>query len=391
MPAADATRSADPARTGPSGAAVPPRVVIAAGGSGGHIYPGLALADALGRACPDVTVTFVGTDRGMEGHLVPEAGYALDRYRMVPFNGQGWRKALVPPALAVGALQARAILRRRQASVAVTMGGYSGVPLVLGARLAGVPTVVHEPGAVPGQANRLAARFTPNVATSFASTAFPGRHVRCTGYPLKADLIGFDRAGLRPEARRAFDLPDGVAMVLVNGGSQGSLRLNELALGLAERWAGRHDVRLVVKAGARTYDQVAAALGANPGRDLVHLVRYLDRIDHAYAAADIAICRSGAATVTELAAVGLPSVLVPLPSHEHDEQTHNAAPLVAAGGALLVRDDQATADVVGPLVEARLHDPSALAAMAAGAAGGVRPDGAAELARWVLELAGVPA
>ncbi|MGE3835418.1 MAG: glycosyltransferase, partial [Acidimicrobiia bacterium] len=116
-----------------------------------------------------------------------------------------------------------------------------------------------------------------------------------------------------------------------------------------------------------------------------------DRIDHAYAAADIAICRSGAATVTELAAVGLPSVLVPLPSHEHHEQTHNAAPLVASGGALLVRDDQATADVVGPLVEARLHDPAALAAMAAGAAGGVRPDGAAELARWVLELAGVPA
>jgi UDP-N-acetylglucosamine--N-acetylmuramyl-(pentapeptide) pyrophosphoryl-undecaprenol N-acetylglucosamine transferase len=380
---------------------MPPRIVIAAGGTGGHIYPGLALAAALRRACPDGVVTFAGTERGMEGRLVVDAGYELDLYRMAPFNGQGWRKALVPGVLAVGSLQAWRVLRRRQASVAVTMGGYSGVPLVVGARLAGVPTLVHEPGAVPGQANRLAARFTGNIATSFPETAFPGRTVRYVGYPLQAELANIDRAALREQARASYGLADGVTMILVNGGSQGALRLNQLALGLAERWADRTDIRLVVKAGSRTYDEIAAALADCRGREMVRLVRYLDRMDLAYAAADLAICRAGAATVAELAIAGLPSVLVPLPQHEHDEQAHNAAPLVAAGGALLVRDHEATAAVVGPLIERLVDGPpiaeqpaaavSLLDAMAAGATSVARPDGAAELAAWVLELAGVAA
>src|SRR5207253_1050993 len=123
------------------------------------------------------------------------------------------------------------------------------------------------------------------------------------------------------------------------------------------------DVRILLKAGARTYDDIAAQLATNPGRDLVELVRYVDRMDHAYAAADLAICRAGAGTVAELAVAELPSILVPLPAHEHDEQAHNAEPLVHAGGALLVRDHEATAEVVGPLVEARLADRAMLDAM----------------------------
>jgi UDP-N-acetylglucosamine--N-acetylmuramyl-(pentapeptide) pyrophosphoryl-undecaprenol N-acetylglucosamine transferase len=366
-------------------------VVIAAGGTGGHIYPGLALAAALRSARPDGIVTFVGTERGMEGRLVREAGYELDLYRMAPFNGQGWRKALVPGVLALGSAQAWRIVRRRRASVAVTMGGYSGVPLVVGARLARLPTVVHEPGSVPGQANRLAARFTANIATSFPDTAFPGRASRYVGYPLQADLATIDRDGLRGEARAAFDVPDGTTMVFVSGASQGALTLNRLALGLAARWAGRTDVLLVLKPGARTYDEIAAALADNPGRDLVRLVGYLDRMDLAYAATDLAICRAGAGTVSELAAAGVPSILVPLTLHEHDEQAHNAAPLVAAGGAVLVRDADATAEVVGPIIEALLSDPSALTTMTDGARAAARPDAAAELAAWVLELAGAAA
>ncbi len=365
-----------------------PRIVVAAGGTGGHLSPGLALASALAGVAPEATVTFVGTDRGLEGRLVPEAGYELDLYRMVPFNGQGWRKAMVPPVLAYGSLQARRILKRRRASVAVTMGGYSGVPRVVGARLAGVPTVVHEPGAVPGQANRFAARFTDHIATSFPSTTFPGRDVRYVGYPLQAELASIDRPALRAEARASFGLADDVTMIFVSGASQGARTLNRLALELAARWAGRTDVRLVVKPGSRTYDETAAALDANPGRDLVELVGYLDRMDLAYAAADLAICRAGAGTVSELAAAGLPSVLVPLPNHEHDEQAHNAAPLVRTGGAVLVRDHEASAAVVGPIVEERLADPALLAGMSKGAAAAARPDAAAALAEWVLALAG---
>jgi UDP-N-acetylglucosamine--N-acetylmuramyl-(pentapeptide) pyrophosphoryl-undecaprenol N-acetylglucosamine transferase len=176
-------------------------------------------------------------------------------------------------------------------------------------------------------------------------------------------------------------------MILVTGGSQGARSLNELSLGLATRWAGRHDVRIVLKAGAREHEKVVAELEHNPGRDLVQLVRYIDHMDEAYAAADMAVTRAGAGTVAELAVVGLPAVLVPFPYDEHDEQTHNAEPLVEAGGAILVRDGDATADVVGPLIEDRLGDRAKLDAMRAGMRTNARPDAAAHLAAWTLDLA----
>jgi UDP-N-acetylglucosamine--N-acetylmuramyl-(pentapeptide) pyrophosphoryl-undecaprenol N-acetylglucosamine transferase len=365
-----------------------PTIVIAAGGTGGHIYPGLALAAALRAIAPDASISFVGTPKGLEGELIPKAGFELDLYDMVQFNSQGWRKVLVPVALVRSSLQARRILRRRGADVAVTMGGYSGIPIVIGARLTRVPAVVHEPGAVPGQANRLAARFTSNVATSFPQTTFSGRTPRHLGYPLQGFITGFDRDALRAEARAAFGLDDGTTLVLVNGGSQGSLVLNKLAIGLAERWQARTDVRILLKTGARTHDDIARQLESSPGRGLVDAVRYLDRIDHAYAAADVGIHRSGAGTVSELAAVGLPSILVPLPHHEHDEQAHNAQPLVAAGGALMVRDPEAVPDTVGPMIEALLDDRARLESMRTALLATARPDAAADLARWVLELAG---
>src|SRR4051812_37247456 len=202
--------------------AAAPSIVIAAGGTGGHIYPGLALAEAISEAEPHARITFVGTSKGLEGDLIPKEGYALRLYEMMQFNSQGWRKALVPGALVRGSIQARTILRSVDADAAVSMGGYTGIPLVIGARFAGVPSVVHEPGAVPGQANRLAARFTRNVGTAFAETRFPSRQVRFVGYPLRTAMTSFDRAALRPEARAAYGLDDGVAMILVTGGSQGA-------------------------------------------------------------------------------------------------------------------------------------------------------------------------
>lgn len=363
-----------------------PSIVIAAGGTGGHIYPGLALAEAIKDLDQDARITFVGTAHGMEGELIPKEGYDLRLYVGAQFNGQGLRKALVPAALARGSVQARSILRAVDAGVAVTMGGYSGVPLVLGARLARVPVILHEPGSVPGQANQLAARFTPHIATSFPGTRFGDRPVREVGYPLRREMRTFDRDALRAEAREAFGIPDGVAMVLVSGASSGALTLNRLALGLAERWAARDDIRIVLKAGARTHAEIERELASNPGRHLVDLVGYIERMDHAYAAADVAVGRAGAGTVTEHAVVGLPSVLVPFPSFEHDEQGHNAQVLVDAGGAVMVRDPEATADVVGPLLEVML-EPAEQERMRSCLRAVAKPDGAADLAAWALELA----
>ena len=364
-----------------------PTIVIAAGGTGGHIYPGLALAEALAEMRPDVRIEFVGTRRGLEGELIPAAGYPLHLYDMVQFAGQGWRKATVPIPLARASWQARGILKRVGADAAVSMGGYSGVPLVVGARLGRVPALVHEPGAVPGKANQLAARFTRNLATSFPQTRFLGVDVRYVGYPLRGAITTFNRDKLRPLARAAYGLDDRVAMILVTGGSQGARSLNDLTLGLAERWAGRDDIHIVLKAGAHHHEKVAAALHDHPGRHLVELVRYIDRMDEAYAAADLAVTRAGAGTVAELAVVGLPAILVPFPHDEHDEQTHNAEPLVEAGGAVLVRDHEATADVVGPLIEDRLADRAKLDAMRTGMRSNAKPDAAAHLAAWTLDLA----
>lgn len=368
--------------------AAAPSVVIAAGGTGGHIYPGLALAEAVAAARPDAAIQFVGTPKGLEGELVPKAGHPLHLYDMVQFAGQGWRKAAVPLALLRASLQARSILRRASADVAVSMGGYSGIPLIIGAKLAGVPSLIHEPGAVPGKANLLAARFADHLATSFPQTRFDGVELRHVGYPLRGAILDFDRHAIRAEARAAYGLSDDVHMVLVTGGSQGARSLNTLALGLARRWSDRKDVRIVLKAGARNHEQVEADLAGNPGAHLVDLVRYIDRMDHAYAAADMGVCRAGAGTVAELALVELPSVLVPFPHDEHDEQFHNAQPLVESGGALLVRDHEATADVVGPMLEERLADRASLEAMAKGMKASARPRAAADLAAWALELAG---
>ena len=364
-----------------------PNVVIAAGGTGGHIFPGLAVADAIRRAEPTASVSFVGTRRGLETTLVPGAGHELDLIDMVPFAGRA--AALLPAALVRATAQARRILRARQADVVVGMGAYLSVPVVAAARLANIPSLVHESGAVPGRANLVAARLSGNVATAFAEAAAAFRHaavVRTVGMPLGPDLVGFDRQALRAPARRAHRLDDDTLMVLVNGGSQGASSLNRLAVGLAGRWQDRHDVRILLKAGSRDHERTEAELRGSPGAPLVELTRFIERMDHAYAAADVAVCRPGAGTVAELAVVGLPAVLVPYPHAPFDHQARNAAALVAAGAALMVRDHEATPDVVGPLLEAILDDRQRLDQMRSGLAGLAHPEAADELAAWALSL-----
>jgi len=365
-----------------------PSVVIAAGGTGGHIFPGLALADAVRRLEPVARISFVGTARGLEGTLVPKAGYPLHLVGMVPFSGRGRLSA--PVALVRAAWQARRILRRQHAGVAVGMGGYASIPLIAGARLAAVPSLIHESGAIPGRANLLAARLTPNVALAFESarSSFPHpSRPRTVGMPLGPRITTFDRERLRDEARSAFSLPPGAATLLVLGGSQGAATLNRAAVGLARRWRGRRDRHIVLKTGAAQLAEVTDELDRDGCGNLVTCTSFIDRMDLAYAAADLAVCRAGAGTVAELAATGLPAVLVPYPHAPHDHQAVNAGTLVEPGAALLVRDHEATPERLGPLVDGLLDDPGALAAMGAAARGAAHPHAAEKLAAWVIELA----
>ncbi len=363
--------------------------MIAAGGTGGHIYPGIALADALRRKDPSTEVFFVGTEKGLEKTLIPRAGYDLRFIDVRPLQ----RKLGLAPVLAgLSLLRATAQARRliRGSSVVAGMGGYPSLPTVAAARLSGIPSLIHESGATVGLANRVAARFTRNVGLAFAEAAsgFPSRlEPRVVGMPLREEIANFDRDALRVRAREEYGIPDGTVALLVMGGSLGALRLNEVAVQLAERWRDRDDVRIILKAGGDHADQARAALEANGGIAVATPYGFIDRIDVAYAAADLALVRAGAGTVAEIPVVGLPAILIPYPHAPGDHQTLNAQPLMKAGAGIIVADHEANAERVGPVVEDLLADRTRLKSMATAASTLAKPRAADELAGWLLELA----
>ncbi|MGW6268225.1 UDP-N-acetylglucosamine--N-acetylmuramyl-(pentapeptide) pyrophosphoryl-undecaprenol N-acetylglucosamine transferase [Streptomyces sp. NPDC055060] len=369
----------------------PLSVVIGAGGTGGHIYPGLALADALRRAVPGAVVSFVGTERGLETRLIPDAGYRLHTVDMIPFDPSlGAKRFLLPAALVKSGAQCRAILREQGARVAVGMGGYPSAPVIVGARMAGLPSLIHESNAVPGRANRFAARLTPNIAVAFDRSRehLPGgERAYTTGMPIAAPLAALDRAALRAEARREYGVADEARLLLFNGGSLGAARLTEAAVGLAERWRHRGDVQLLIKTGPAALDETRRRLTEAGVESIARAVPYLDRMDLAYAAADLVVCRAGSATVAELAATGVPAVLVPYPHAPGDHQTHNARVLSDAGAGLLLPDGETTASRLAELVGPLLADPARLAAMGGAADPGPHARAADLLAEHVIRLA----
>jgi UDP-N-acetylglucosamine--N-acetylmuramyl-(pentapeptide) pyrophosphoryl-undecaprenol N-acetylglucosamine transferase len=370
----------------------PLSVVIGAGGTGGHIYPGLALADALRRAVPEAVISFVGTERGLETRLIPQAGYRLHTVDMIPFDPSlGARRYLLPAALLKSGAQCRAILKEQKAQVAVGMGGYPSAPVIVGARLAGLPSLIHESNAVPGRANRFAARLTPHLALAFDRSRphlAGGAGAETVGMPLVGPLATLDRTALRPAARRALGIPGAARLLLINGGSLGAARLTEAAVGLAGRYRARADLRLLIKTGPAALEETRALLAANGGDAVAEAVPYLDRMDLAYAAADLVVCRAGSATVAELATIGMPAVLVPYPHAPGDHQTHNARVLSDAGAALLLPDAEASDERLDALVTPLLDDPGRLAEMGAAADPGTHARAADLLAAKALALAG---
>ncbi|MEU9996738.1 UDP-N-acetylglucosamine--N-acetylmuramyl-(pentapeptide) pyrophosphoryl-undecaprenol N-acetylglucosamine transferase [Streptomyces sp. NPDC050848] len=374
-------------------------VVIGAGGTGGHIYPGLALAEALRAAVPDAVISFIGTERGLETELIPGAGHRLHTVDMIPFDpALGAKRYLLPAALLRSAHQARSVIRAQGAQVVVGMGGYPSAPAVLGARLAGVPAVIHESNAVPGRANQFAARLTEHVAVAFDRSRphlAGGARALTTGMPISAalsglaDLPGPERAALRTEARRTLRIPDRRRLVVFNGGSLGAVRLTGAAVALAGLWQHRDDVQLLVKTGPAALPDAARDLAASGGQRIARAVAYLDRMDLVYAAADLVVCRAGSATVAELAATGVPAVLVPYPYAPGDHQTHNARVLSDAGAGLLLPDSETTAERLAGLIGPLLADPARLASMAGAADPGPHARAAELLAAEVLRVAGV--
>jgi UDP-N-acetylglucosamine--N-acetylmuramyl-(pentapeptide) pyrophosphoryl-undecaprenol N-acetylglucosamine transferase len=353
------------------------KVLLAGGGTAGHTSPLLATADALRRLEHDVEVVALGTPRGIEGRVVPEAGYPLEMIPPVPLPRRPNLDLLkVPVRLRAAVTAALDVVDRVRPDVVVGFGGYVSVPAYLAARRRHVPVVVHEGNALPGIANKLGARFATSVATSFPDT--PLRNATYTGLPIRRMISTLDRPSLRDEARRTFGLDPDRPTLLVTGGSQGARRLNQ-SVSAASRAFARAGIQVLHVVGPQGEAVVDRDAGAPP----YVILPYVDRMDLAYAAADLVVCRSGANTVTEVAAVGLPAIFVPLPIG-NGEQELNARPVVDAGGGLLVADAALTPEWVEGTVPSLLTDPDRLAAMSTAASGLIPRDADEKLARMVL-------
>lgn len=311
------------------------RVVLAGGGTAGHISPMLAIARALeSDDAGPVRCTMVGTASGMETRLVPEAGYELDLIERVPMPRRPSMDVVHFPARMRAAVAAAGrILAARRADVVVGVGGYVATPVYLAAFRAGVPVVVHEANARPGLANRIGALRAAHVGTALPDTRLRG--ARWVGMPMRPEISGLDRAAQRRAARAALGLDPERATVVVTGGSSGALAVNRTVRDSLDDLLG--DGLQVFHLTGR--DKALTEADGTPLRREGYVQReYLDGMEQAYAAADLLVARSGAGTVCEVSAVGLPAVYVPLPIG-NGEQALNARPVVEAEGALMVRDD----------------------------------------------------
>lgn len=356
------------------------RVLLAGGGTAGHTSPLLATADALRRRHPDLEITCLGTARGLETTLIPAAGYPLELVTPVPLSRRIDLDLLrTPGRLRASVREAVAVLDRVRPDVVVGFGGYVSVPAYLAARRRRIPLVVHEGNALPGIANKLGARLTRHVATSFPGTRLP--HAVCTGLPIRRMISTLDRGALRAEGREFFGLDADRPTLLVTGGSQGARRLNEAVSACADAFAGA-GVQVLHVVGPRGEVTIAPT----PGGPSYVVKQFVDRMDLAYAAADLVVCRAGSNTVTEVAGTGLPAIFVPLPIG-NGEQALNARPVVDAGGALLVADAAFTPEWVRATVPALVGDRDRLSAMSQAAAGVVRLDADERLADLVEEAA----
>lgn len=358
------------------------KVVIAGGGTAGHVNPALALAHAL----RGDEVSFIGTERGLEARMVPDNGFPFTSIEVAGFDRA---TPLAFPAVAIkaaGAIrQSRGSLARSAPDVVVGMGGYVSLPVALAARTRGIPLVLHEQNIVLGLANRVAKRFAARVAVSFEETlAEAGPHAIFTGNPVAADIAHLDRSAARAAAYERFDLSPDRRTILIFGGSLGAHTLNVAGYELAIAWKDRTDVQIFHISGRKGL----MIMGSSPP-DVSGVLRHADYVDDmklAYAVADLAICRGGATTVAELCAVGLPAIIVPYPHHRDRHQERHGRVLERAGAAVVVTDAEATARHLGAVVDDLLSG-DRLDQMAAATRALGRPDAAEDLARVVRAAA----
>jgi UDP-N-acetylglucosamine--N-acetylmuramyl-(pentapeptide) pyrophosphoryl-undecaprenol N-acetylglucosamine transferase len=369
----------------------PLRVLIAGGGTGGHLYPGIALAEEI-TATPGGEVLFVGTSRGLESKLVPEAGFPLELMEVSGLKRTGpkafWRGlALLPKAFA----RSRELLRRFKPDLVVGVGGYASGPLVFVAALSGYPTVIQEQNSRPGFTNRILGRLARRVFVAFAESrrSFSSRKLRLTGNPVRKRFLDkLDKLD-KVAARAAAGETASTQTLLVLGGSQGSHAINELASSTVQVLKARGILpRVVHQTGAAEVDRMSLYYEALGYGKQIEVRAFIDDMPAALAEASLVVARAGALTLAELAIMGRPAVLIPLPTAADDHQTLNAIEFERAGAAVLVPQYGTTPPQLANVVQTLMADPERLQRMSRAMSGLAKPNATQEIVAELRELAG---
>ena len=371
------------------------KVLLAGGGTGGHIYPALSIAESIKSIDPKAEFLFVGTAHGLESSLIPRSGYPLETISLYGFHRRlSWRNCKNIFLLAGSLLDVRSILRRFGPDVVIGTGGYVCGPVLLLAAWLGFPTLVQEQNAFPGVTNRILGRFVDVVAVGYeeAAVKFSGRKARVvvTGNPVRQDLFASTKN--RAAALQHFGFKPDKTTLLITGGSQGARSVNNAALTLHRRLAGRSDIQLLHVTGQTDFDEITKNLTrewlyfTDPEQGRL-VLPYLHEMPLALATVDLAVSRAGAIGLAELTLAGIPSILVPYPYAAENHQEINARALEKNGAALVIKETELTGDLLCDTVTALLEDRERLAIMAAAASAMGRRNAADDLAALAIELA----
>jgi UDP-N-acetylglucosamine--N-acetylmuramyl-(pentapeptide) pyrophosphoryl-undecaprenol N-acetylglucosamine transferase len=355
------------------------KMMIAGGGTGGHLFPGIAMAEELLSRTPGNEVFFAGTDRGIEARLVPQKGYQLDLLPVRPLRGKGlggFLRGLL--ALPSSLWKSVKILRERNPDIVVGVGGYASGPIVFAAWLMGIHRVICEQNTIPGKTSRILGRLAEAVFIAFEESRrfFPAKKAQLLGNPVRRDLL---------DNYLRSKLPTSKFMLLVFGGSQGAHILNQAAMEAVERMGSARDgISIIHQTGKADLESVRARYIALDFD--ANVVEFIDDMALAYRKADLIICRAGATSVAELGVCKKPSILVPFPFAADDHQQKNAEAMAAAGASILIRQDQLTGEMLANAILGLKANPEKLHAMevAAGAVG--RPEAAKECVDFCIEL-----
>jgi UDP-N-acetylglucosamine--N-acetylmuramyl-(pentapeptide) pyrophosphoryl-undecaprenol N-acetylglucosamine transferase len=362
------------------------RVIISGGGTGGHIFPAIAIADEIKRRNPDAEILFVGAKGKMEMDRVPAAGYKIEGLTIVGLQRKlTFSNLLLPFKLLKSMLKARQIVKSFQPQVVIGVGGYASGPTLKAASMLGVPTLIQEQNSFPGKTNKLLAKNATSICTAYADLDrfFPKEKIVFTGNPVRRDMT--DLHGKSAQAQTHFGMDPNKQTVLIIGGSLGAKTLNESVM-LAYEDLAQSDVQVLWQCGKLYDEDLTVRLS---GREAANIKRtmFIDRMDLAYALADVIVSRAGAISVSELCMVAKPVILVPSPNVAEDHQTKNAMALVNKGAALLVKDAAARETLFSTALEL-LKDKEQCAALAAAIVQLGKPNATEDIVNEIERIAG---